>query len=317
ENSTVSISGKTPVFNLASEELVEKAQAKGTGYSEIDYAALSMLQKLFMVETGLRNSQYLYLGACGYTSAFSDNENYAVAQKSNEKTNCIVVSDEFAFESGNSVIVFNSNDGISIENLEKNIRFVKTVIDDAGDMQSVYIDGDPINVVEGVTAIAHTALKNGTTRGVGGHTGAMSTARGTVAFKYRNIENLWGNAYVYIDKVSITGGEITIENRDGTKVKAGFLLPHTDSTITDASIVKTLGYDALMPQVMLPSVMGGGATTSTYYGDICINAGMGEKSLYFGGSWSSMEGAGLFSFATADDNDSIHADTSGRMMFIK
>ncbi len=310
---TVSVSGTSPVFTLAPDELAAKAEAKGEGYGEIDYATLSMLQKLFMVETGLRNSQYLYLGACGYTSAFSDDGDYAVAQKSNERTNCIVVSDDFVFESGNSVLLYDIG---SQPVTGGDVRIVKTVINDAGDMQSVYVDGDPFNVTEGVTALAHTALKNGTTRGVGGHTGAMSTSRGTVAFKYRNIENLWGNTYVYIDNVIISGREILIENRDGTRYKMAFLLPDAQSEMTDACIIKALGYDAAMPQVMLPEITGGGATISTYYGDAYTSDGEGDKVLHFGGSWSSKAGAGLFSYVAASHLNETHTNTSGRMMFI-
>ncbi len=312
--------GESPAQSLSPEVLTEKAGNKG--YAEIDYAALGALQRLFMVETGLRNSQYLFMGACGYTmaSANANNLTYAVALQDNSKTNCIVVDDGFYFEAGNSIIMFDAEnyDG-SAEAAYEKPRIVKTVIDNDDGTQSVFIVGDPIDVTKGRTAIAHTALKNGTTKSVVGHTGAASTARGTVALKYRNIENFWGNTFVYIDKVIIKGREAIIERRNGEKVTLGYSLPDVSALVTVDCMVRSLGYDSKLPQIMLPDAVGNGATISTYYGDTFISdEDMTEEHvLHYGGGWSSQSCAGMFNFAASSKIDETHTNTSGRMMLVK
>ncbi|MBQ6795608.1 MAG: hypothetical protein IJO83_05630 [Clostridia bacterium] len=315
----VSVADVNPALNRAPIELSMKAMERG--YKEIDYHTLAALQKLFMVETGLRNSQYLYLGACGYTTASGDKDSgeYPVALASNEKTNCVVVADSYHFQTGNSVVIFDADDyGNTIDAALNDIREVKTVIDNNDGTQSVYITGDPIDVFENKTAIAHTALKNGSARNVSGHTGAISTARGTVAFKYRNMENFWGNAFVYIDGVAIKDRRINIKKRDGRRVTLSYMLPETSEDNPFGNVVRSVGYDASNPLVMLPDSVGGDASISTYFGDAFIpSGGEGEQVLHYGGSWSSRAGAGLFSFAAEAQLDDVYKDTAGRMMFIK
>ncbi|MBQ8539856.1 MAG: hypothetical protein IJ435_00115 [Clostridia bacterium] len=316
----VSRSGDNPVLELTPEELSESAGDKG--YAEMDYAALGALQRLFMVETGLRNSQYLYMGACGYTMASDDggNAGFAVALQDNHKTNCIVVSKAYYFEAGNSIILFNAdNYQGTADEAYKNSRIVKTVIDNDDGTQSVFIEGDPIEVIKGKTAIAHTALKNGSTKSVVGHTGAVSTARGTVAFKYRNIENFWGNAFVYIDKVRIKDGEAVVERRSGEKVTVGYSIPNSSGLDTVDCMIRSMGYDGSLPQLMLPDAVGDGATISTYYGDTFIAGDDSEAEyvLHYGGGWSSQACAGLFNFVASSKADETHTNTSGRMMLVK
>lgn len=315
----VSTAEVNPALNLAPIELSVKAIERG--YKEIDYHTLAALQKLFMVETGLRNSQYLYLGACGYTTASGDKESgeYPVAITSNERTNCIVVADNYHFQTGNSVVIFDADDyENTIDTALTDVREVKTVINNNNGTQSVYITGDPIDVFENKTAIAHTALKNGSARSVSGHTGAISTARGTVAFKYRNVENFWGNAFVYIDGVTVKGRNVNIKKRDGRRVTLSYMLPETSEDNPFGNAVRSVGYDASNPLVMLPDSVGGDASISTYFGDAFIPSdGDGEKVLHYGGSWSSQASAGLFSFATEAQLDDVYKDTAGRMMLIK
>ncbi len=312
-----SVAGNNPVLDLSPAELAASAEKKG--YREIDYHTLAALQKLFMVETGLRNSQYLYLGTCGYTMASPNSQQNAVARTDNTKTNCIVVDDSFHFETGNSVIIFMAdNYENTIDAAHNDVRSVTTVIDNNDGTQSVYITGEPIDVIQNKTAIAHTALVNGSARNVAGHTGAISTARGTVAFKYRNVENFWGNAFVYIDGVTVNGRNITLKKRSGGKVNVGYMLPETTSGNLVDNMVRSVGYDSENPLVMLPDSIGDGATISTYYGDAYISApDEGEYVLHYGGGWSSKACAGLFNFGASSKTDETHTNTSGRMMFIR
>ena len=315
----ISASGVVPVLDLSPEKIKEKTAEKGKGFYEMDYAALAAVQKLFMVETGLRNSQYLYLGTCAYSIASAEEDgDYSLAISSNNNTNCINVTSEHNFVQGNNVIIFNSqNYEESYEKALQDVRQVKVVRDNPDGTQAVYFTGDPIKIESGVSAIAHVSTNNGSTRNVAAHTGAVSTERGTVSFKYRNIENLWGNAYVYIDGVTVNNGVATLTDRKGNKFNLAYNLPVGETSNPVNSMVRRLGYDVNHPTVMLPSEASGEATISTFYGDAYISGdGSEEYVLYYGGGWNSRACAGLFAFAANATKDENHTNTTGRMMYI-
>ncbi len=316
----ISASDVMPVLDLSPEKLEAKTTEKGKGFYEMDYAALAAVQKLFMVETGLRNSQYLYMGTCAYSIASNKADgDYALALSSNNNTNCINIASDHNFGQGNNVIIFNSqNYEESYEKALNDVRQVKVVRDNADGTYAVYFTGDPIKIEGGVTAIAHVATNNGSTRNVAAHTGAVTTDRGTVSFKYRNIENLWGNAYVYIDGVTVKNGIATLTDRKGNKFNLAYNLP-SDDNVSDPvkSMVRRLGYDISHPTVMLPSEANSDATISTFYGDAYITGGDSEEYvLHYGGGWNSRACAGLFAFATNATKDENHTNTTGRMMYL-
>ena len=315
-----SISGDTPVLNLSPKQLDEKTNAKGEGFAEIDYATLSAVQKLFMVETGLRNSQYAFMGVCGYSLASRDGNSYSIATETAEKSNSIVVESRFTYVEGNSIVLFDCTDyDGSIAEAIENARKITAVITNNDGTRSVYFDGEPMNIYEGVTAIAHIAVVNGATRAVSGHTGAVSTDRGTVGFKYRNIENLWGNAYVYISKVKIKNGEVTLTNRNNVELKLGFKLPDGLAGSINENMIRRIGCDPYLPQVFLPLEIGKGATISTFYGDAFISENIKNKEyvLHYGGGWNSGACAGLFAYTVSSAEDEIYTNTTGRMMYFK
>lgn len=318
ENGLNSVAEENPVLALLPHEIKEKTQAKGEGYREIDYAALSCLQKLFMVETGLRNSQYLFMGVCAYSLPSSESEEISIALFDKEKTNCIEIDKNNTFIEGNNIVLFNADDvDSSIAVAVGEPKKITTVIDNEDGTQSIYFSGDPVSIIKGKTAIAHVATANGTTGGVNYHTGAVSTDRGTVAFKYRHIENLWGNAYVYIDNVTVKDARATVTDRKGNKHQVLYKLPYAKDDIFNCMVNK-LGYDVEYPNIMLPCLTDSNATISTHFGDTYIDVGIsGENNvLYYGGAWNTRATAGLFSFMVSDANER-RINASGRMMYIK
>lgn len=315
----VSVSDKIPVLDMTPNELVKATEAKGDGYKEIDYAAINALQKLFMVETGLRNSQYLYMGTCAYTVATGDKENSITALNTKENTNCIDVNVNASFIEGNMVVLYDSdNYDESYPVAVEDVRQIKVIIDNNDGTYSVYFTGDPMDITAGVTAIAHVATKSGSTKSVSSHTGAMSTDRGTVGFKYRNVENLWGNAYVYIDNVKIKEGIATLTDRRGNTFELAYTLPVTASGKATDNMIRRIGYDIYHSSVLLPCEVGEGATISTYYGDM-YNHRKDDKEyvLHYGGDWNAQACAGLFSYAALATEDEAYTSTTGRMMLIK
>lgn len=315
KNGFNSCAGESPVLNLTPDEIKKGTEAKGEGYRELDYAALSAVQKLFLVETGIRNSQYLFMGICAYSLPSNDIENISVAINSKTKTNCIEISREYTFIEGNNIVLFDiDNYENSISSMD--VREITAVIADDANTQSVYFSGDPVTVKKGKTAIAHIATSNGTTGSVSGHTGTVSTERGTVAFKYRGIENLWGNTFVYIDSITVKNSVATITDRRGNKHDVLYKLPQHKDDVYD-SMINKIGYDVEYNGIMLPCLTGEGATISTHYGDAYFDNGEEntDNALYYGGAWNSRATAGLFAYTVASKEARINA--SGRMMYIK
>lgn len=308
DGNIVSGASTMPLINISYNEIVQKTKAKGEGYYEMDYAALSALQKLFMVETGLRNSQYLYMGICAYISQ----DEYSCAVLSGENTNRIVIDGKNNFEKGNNIVVLDSSDS---ENAD--VRKVKNVRNNSDGTTSVFFDGDAIDVKKGKTAIIHIATNNGSTVNVAAATGAVATQRGTVGFKYRNIENLWGNCYVYIGNTRVENNAIVICDRGGNEKTINYKLPDTQNLDDEHSVIRRLGYDQNNPTVMLPCEVNSLTTVSTFYGDSCKSGGDGEYVLRHGGSWSSAAAAGLFACDATVKADEKAMDTAGRMMYIK
>jgi hypothetical protein len=318
-----SVSGEVPKLLSSAAEISAAAKKNGSEFYEMDYAALFALQKLFLVETGIRNSQYLYMGECALSVVSTDVPESTKAKTSSRNSNIITISNKTSFKEGDSVIIFSAKDSAkSIEDAVSDIRTVKTVIDNGDNTYSIYFSGDAMNITEGVSAIAHVAAENGKTGGQTYHTASESTARGTTSFRYRNIENIWGNAYVFVDKVTVKNSQITIEGRDGTKKNISYSLPsseQTDNVISyEKSMIKSMGYDSKNPSVMLPDAIGDGATSSTYYGDLLYSENSDRECvLYYGGSWYIQEAAGLFSYNTLWGKNDTHIEAAGRMMVVK
>lgn len=314
-----SVAGVVPKTLSSGNEIKAAAEKNGEGYYEMDYAALFAVQKLFMVESALRNSQYVYMGECALTVQSENEASYSTAEVSAKNTNAITVRSGCSYLEGDGIVIFSSGDTTP---KAENIRTVKTVIKNEDNTETIYFSGEPMNIKANVSAIAHIGVENGKTNGGGYHTYSESTARGTTAFKYRNMENIWGDAYVYVDKVSVTNGRVSVEKRNGEKAELSYSIPFSkkdaDGNISyPSSMVKSMGYDEANPSVMLPKEIGG-ATTSTYYGDvICSDKSEEEHALYYGGSWYMKELAGLFSYNALWKKDEVKLGAAGRMMYLK
>lgn len=316
DGEAVSAAGTVPDINISFEECVSAAEKKG--FKEIDYAALSALQKLFMVETGLRNSQVMYLGECALNMPQEglQNELAATAKEYGRKTNCITVSDKFNFKVGDSVVIYRVDDfDASLEKALREKRTVTAVVNNYDRTISVFFSGDPIFIFAGRSAAAQASAAAGGTDAGEYHTFAEDTARGTVEFKYRGIENLWGAADVFIDEITVNDGEVTITDRRGEKKVLSYNLPITDETAQQADMfaVKRMGFDALNPDIMLPGELGGGAGYSNYYGD-AFHSKAGERVLTFGGRWDKKLSAGIFSYDASLARNEKAFGAAGRMM---
>ncbi len=294
-----SVSGKNVKVNWSASE-IEAAAAKG-GYKEMDYAAYGAVQKLFCVETAMRSSQLLYMGVCALPSQESG---YFTAVETRKNTNTITLESP-PFIEGARIALFGAGDE-ALEAALPDAREIVKIIDNGDGTKTIYFSGEPMNITAGVTRAFCTAAEAGETDALSYHTAAPSTARGTVSFKYRNIENLWGNAEVYIDNIRLKDGFITVTDRRGEERKLSYRLP------IESGMIKSLGFDSDNPSLMLPESTG--ATASTYTGDMFTP--YGGDCVFIGGSFYSREGAGLFAMRTGEYEEKI-LSVAGRMMYVK
>lgn len=293
-----SVSGKNVKLNSSAAEI--EAAAAASGYREMDYAAYGAIQKLFFVETAMRSSQLLYLGVCAMRPQESG---YFTAVETRKNTNTITLESPSVIE-GARIAVFGAGDK-ALEAALPDAREIVKIIDNGDGTKTIYFSGDPMNVTAGVTRAFCIAAATGGTDALSYHTAAPSTARGTVSFKYRNIENLWGNAEVYIDNLRSEDGSVIITDRRGEERRLSYRLP------IENGMVKSIGFDKDNPSLMLPESTG--ATASTYTGDM-FTLGGGEC-VFAGGSFYSSEGAGLFSMRTGEYEERV-LSVAGRLMYL-
>ena len=157
------------------------------------------------------------------------------------------------------------------------------------------------------------AKPTGGTDSVVASSGAMG-ADNTHQFKYRGVEDLWGNVYQFADGVNINDHQAWVCNdaRDYASdvfadpyEKLGYVNSNTNSWVSE------MGYDPKHPYAQFP-IKGGGGTT-TYYADHYYQ-GVGQRVAYFGGHWSAGSYAGLSFWALTRSSGTADAGIGARLL---
>lgn len=309
-----SVSGEVPVIGASMDDARQMAAAFPNSSAEIDIFAVMTLQRLFMIETGLRNSQALWLGQAGRVYPYVCTEEQ-LAAKSAESANAISVADTEAnqtFRVGDAVCI------TTVKQLESGKRYDNadtrrvTDVRKSGKRLSISFDGEPININEGETLIAHVTDVNGGAA-LTYHSGSAETNDGLTAFRYRYLENLWGGGFACVTGVSLNGQTLTVTYPDGHESELSYpvgieINEPIESDYAFQNIV-SFGYDANNPLVMLPNATG--AAFSAGYGDgLYTDIANGKKTraevLLWGGTWDQTSAGGLFCYRfVAKDNTGL------------
>ena len=297
----VSIADSYPTLCLDYGTTLEYAENNGDGFSEMNYLLCAALQKLFVVETGTIDSSSIFAGDSYmyYHYDVKSYENSGYAAESAESTNTIRLYYNYntiKISEGSSIAIFNgwknykNNNGTQRE-------VVSVEIDD--DYMDITFDGKPMKIEKHKTNISNIPAKTGKTNTLDYCTGTLKGDEGKVSFKYRNIENLYGSALVMLEDDAYvqdgyfyyySGGMLNRLNTpvaEQKKVLSDYSYANVDMSI------KQMTYDEENPQIMLPSVVGKGASSYGYYGDIWMysNKNDGTNSYILYGS--------------ADDNERV------------
>ena len=300
----VSHAGTYPTVNLTYGKTLQMAKSNGAGYSEINYLMYSALQRLFLVETGTRDSSSIFAGDTEmlYFLRYNAPETSAMAALDAQNTNTITLYNNYntrLLTPGSSIAI---GDDWSTYRNDTAIRREITAINRTNLYLEIVFDGEPIDVTRHKTTVANIPQLTGKTGTIDYCTGTLEGKDGTVSFKYRNIENLYGSALVMLDQDAyVADGYFYYHDGNGELVKLSTpvaLQPKTLNSydhVNVSSCVKTMSYDRNYPLVMMPTELGNGATVYNYYGDLWLYE-LSEEPRYFvvGGANYNARVSGLF-----------------------
>ena len=300
----VSKSNAYPVLMLKYKQTLDMARQNGGGFSEMSFSMVSALQKLFLVETGTIDSSSIIAGDTFkyYFTESDSKEKSGYAYESDEKTNSIKVYRTIGTEKiteGSDIVIFDGWDDYSNA---KSVKRGVTAVSQNEEYIKIEFDGDPINVNKDKTAVSNIPEKTGKTESIDYCTGTLNGETGKVSFKYRNIENLYGSALVMLDndayvkdkRLYIETGDDTISVNDDIVVQDKDLSDYTDVNTNEC--VRKMTFDSSYPSAMLPSAVGGGASSLSGYGDFWQYTGAKntQYNLCYGGADDNARIAGVF-----------------------
>lgn len=316
-----------PIINLSLNAVKQDISEKGNNWSELDLQTLSMLQKLFLVETACKDSQALFMGVVNLSWGTC----YAVKDSNNEAVNTIELEDNTSSQKinvGDSVTVFDVPQGESyytvLTQYQNNAGWNRVITGrtrlENGNVQLEF-SGEPIQISKDSTMIMNLPHRTGKTNNMEYPTGQTSGSQsGTVAFRYRYIENLWGSLCVMLDGVTVNDGVINIEEEKGLTTLRYELAEQKGTTSEGVSPAKasihTMGFDESNPLYMLPIEVGNGASSVTGYCDALFYQ-KNERNLIltYGLTWDLRQYAGLFGYRANILADEAKVESGSRLVY--
>lgn len=237
-----------------------------------------ILQPLFTIMTGTKNSQSIYNGVVSHKTD-------AINVSSTSGAKCYFSAEQTAFAEGYCVCANGSTD---------NAQYYK-VISTGTDGTGFYVELDRTPSVS-VTSLSVRPNFTGDTDDIIATSGSASNA-GKSSFKVFTIENIYGNIWKQILDLTIKDyvpyvcqnlenwTDTTTPETNSNFIRCSYKLAETNS------YVKEVGFDAENHDAILPVEVGG--SSSTYYCDyFYISAG--AKTAYFGGPLDDGDRAGLW-----------------------
>jgi hypothetical protein len=325
-----SVSGEIPAIDsslLELREYMSELSESNVGiYQEIDFFAVMTIQRLFLIETAVRNTQVFWQGQTS-KAYFSLNAPQQYALYDAEKTNSITIEDSKLnqrFQVGDAVCISTYEQFFGGRKYDNYYSRKITEIQSTGNELCIYFDGDPLNVISGTTQIAHVSDINGKMDELSYHSGSSGKNDGLSSFRYRWIENLWGNGFIHVEGVEITNRTITVTYPNGLVSTMNFELgiqqmsPGQTGVDYGVMNISSFGFDENNPLVMLPDTAG--ASSSTSFGDALYTGfadGWEEHNVHvlWGGTWDLRTSCGLFCYRfLARDMDNFRENAS-RMMY--
>lgn len=161
------------------------------GYSSYDFAVQMMLQALYTIEfadrdtkaymQGVANLPYFYNGATGFLIQEFINNHTVIVNNQNRMENLVIGTQ------------------IGLGHTENNRNVIRTITDIEDDIENnrrtITFDRDVTGLTALVDSLYGVAQNNGKCDILNYHTGRIYTNNGVSPFRYRYMENLWGNMW--------------------------------------------------------------------------------------------------------------------------
>ena len=292
-------SGVYPLINITMTEARTAAKAIGTGWQLEDVCIRSLLEYLIFIEYANLDTQ----------AAISRGQNSFSTQKvtiAEENVTRFIVSNSSAAQYVVGQTVWN---GTNREVLSKEAYDdSNTAINVSGDAFTTTVD----------QSIDMRAWMCGKTDTMTKYTGSIvSRTDNKHPFKYRGIENLWGDIWEFIDGISIQANKpyVCIDPSkyvdNATEGTAGYSYVGYD-TCTSNGTIKRMGLNLNYPYVALPiSVSGKYSNYSDYY----YQNNSTNRICLAGGGWRYGSGAGLSYWSCDFACTSRWASFGGRLAY--
>ncbi|MDE7299825.1 MAG: hypothetical protein K2N94_13555, partial [Lachnospiraceae bacterium] len=324
----VSRAGRQVSMYRSAAEFCRMAKANA-GFQELDLCAMLTVQRLFLVESAVLDSQSIFEGNTYMPYMISDKMSTYYSLDTAERTNSIRLKDNSIsrrYLEGDAVAVMNVwSDFYSPEYANTGRVVTGRTQRDDGSVEITF-SGSPVRLTAHGTGMSALPEHTGSCDGLSGATGTKAAGlpeRAHDAFRYRGIENPWGGIWVVLDGCNVTGRRLEVSYPDGRTEQIAYLLPEQSVSLTSKTFgdpenmyVKTMGYDEKNPLIALPAEIGQGAGNCSWYCDAWFcSAEAGKRYVVtFGGAWDNMGYAGLFSFRASFTQDQKITFNGARLM---
>ena len=286
-----SVAGAHPEVRRTRTSFRTIAKARGAGWQLLDIAmACDVMQFLFIVEFATLHCQYIMNGVVSLP--YTDSHAAAFTELS---ANRIVITNAQAagYVVGQSIEIGTSQGGGQIAK-GRVITEITPLAD--GINTALVFDGEAVDVTMGNIVYSSGWVSGGADGVIASSGSATSNSSGKSPFKWRGIENAWGNVFQWIDGVNITDNQAWVSSTpaeyDDTSVAAPYKKLNFKNGNEDG-YVKTLGEDINYPWARFPTEAGASATT--YYSDYYYQ-NTGLRACCLGGAFTLGTHAGLFYF---------------------
>ena len=300
-----SLPNEYPLVNKSIAAFRGYAQANGTGYHQLDIHVMDMLQVLFTIEFATLDSQSKI---AGWTSGQYNAAHTLTAGTSFANTIVVANATGAAFAVGQPISL-----GTAVGNMSvfygRNITNIQVDTPGAGST-TITVDGAVFSAVTG-NVIWNCGWKSGFSSGIAATSGSLANnTNGKNPFHYRGIENLYGNAWQFVDGLNINARQAWYCKDAAQFASNIFASPYIQLGYVnkDASgYAKYMGFDAANPTVELPVDV-----SENYYKDYYYQSS-GQVIAVVGGRWYSGGDAGLWSWALADSSAAAGVTVDGRL----
>lgn len=301
-------SGKWPLVNKNIVQFRDYAKANGTGYQQLDGVIVDLLQTLFYVEFATLDSQSIMRG---WTHGRYNSADTATVSQTG--VNQIIVSNATAayYKVGQPIGIGTILGGGQIFNYRTIVSFED--YDESN--KAIVFDGIAVDVTAG-NILYNLAWKSGACSGVVSPSGSLfSNSDGLHPFKYRGIENLWGNVFQWVDGINIIDNQAWVSRVPSEYISNLFASPYQQLSYINHNVngyISQMGFDPSNPEFQLPTSITGGAYNK-YYADYYYQS-TGQRVARLGGYWRDGSGSGLSYWLLHSTSGDSYVTMGGRLV---